>query len=73
MQESVALVLKQPALIGLDSAELQGRLRGLADAVGCDMAAAARLATHSATLVMLHPDYIKVGGGNRVEFEGCQG
>jgi hypothetical protein len=61
MQESVALMLKQPALIGLDAAELRERLQGLADAVGCERSKAARLASHTASLIMMHPDYIKVG------------
>lgn len=59
-QESVALLLKQPALIGLDASELRTRLSGLAAAVGCEPAKAVRLALHSANLIMLHPDYVKV-------------
>lgn len=61
-QESVALLLKQPALIGLDASELRARLSGLAAAVGCEPAKAVRLASHSANLIMLHPDYVKVSG-----------
>jgi hypothetical protein len=60
VQESVALVLKQPALIGLDTAELTARIQGLSQAVGCDAAAAAKLAGSHAALIMLHPDYVKV-------------
>lgn len=63
LQESVALTLKQPALIGLSPAELRERLTGLAEAVGCDRQAAARLAAASSTLLMLHPRYVEVGVG----------
>jgi hypothetical protein len=66
LQESVALLLKQPALIGLDASELRARLSGLAAAVGCEQSKAARLAAHSASLIMLHPDYVKVG--RRIRF-----
>lgn len=65
-QESVALLLKQPALIGLDASELRARLSGLAAAVGCEPAKAVRLASHSANLIMLHPDYVKVSITNVV-------
>lgn len=60
LQESVALVLKQPALIGLDTAELAARIQGLSEAVGCETAAAAKLAGAHSSLIMLHPDYVKV-------------
>lgn len=54
------MVLKQPALIGLDTAELAERVQGLSQAVGCEPAAAAKLAGSHSALIMLHPDYVKV-------------
>jgi hypothetical protein len=56
----VALSLKQPALIGLDTAELRQRLDTLASSVGCDKQGAARLVAASSMLVMLRPEYIQV-------------
>lgn len=54
-------MLKQPAVIGLDTTELRERLQGLADAVGCERSKAVRLACHTSSLIMMHPEYIKVG------------
>lgn len=64
LQACVALMLKQPALIGLDTDELRVRLAALSEAVGCDKPDAARLVAAAAELVMMHPDYVKVSTGH---------
>jgi hypothetical protein len=61
-QDCVPYVLKNVVVVGLDGPDIEGRVQGLATAVGLDWDQAVKLAAAQPSLLMLTSEHLKVKG-----------